>query len=1058
MSQIFIVFFYLLNFIHSSSVITITATNSVQGRQYINIMDSYTISIRRIGNNKVTLTDYNYYYDVNVEPGTYEINITTDKKSLSLSMLLGGDFCNFDSIVIKNPGDKITITDLSYAFWNCVNLKSIDFTELDMSGVIYFQGIFYACHSLVSINFGSTLLKKLQDMSYMFYECISLISINLSIFDTSDVINMSCMFYLCKSLISINLSSFDTSNVKDMSFMFYDCYKLTSINLLNFDTSNVINMKSMFSACSSLISINLSNFNTLNVKDMSYMFYQCSSLISINLSSFNTLNVNDMSYMFYECSSLISINLSSFDTSNVTNFESMFKNCYSLSSLDLSNFNAFKAKNMKSMFYICSSLTYINIDKFDALSENDMSEMFYGCNSLTSIHFNKFIAKKVIKLDKMFFNCNKLQSLDLSNFYTSLTTSMDSMFSGCTSLNYLNINNFNTSLVTNMNNMFKNCELLTSLNLSSFNIKEGANIDFMFYKSSEYIIYCINDISFTKIESQLKDKKCAIRDYNCLNGWSEIPKKIIDENGECVNDCNSTEKYKYEYNGKCYSACPKGTTTYFNKNNNLVCQSFEIEEILQLIKNENQKEKETQEIITEQMTEQQLIEKITTEKMITEKISEEITIEKITTEKITEKLISENITTEKTEAPKIIIDNNNNNLIYNKYCSPKNFFKKECTPYKQVQKDDNMIVLIKNDISEGKLDSIIEEVLNKKKDKIESYENIIYQITTTFNQKNNEYKDISTLEFEGCEDVLKNIYNISKNDSLIIFKYEYIIPELLIPIIGYELYHSNTKQILDLNYCRNNNTKINILIPVQINEKEEHKHNPKDIYYKDKCNTDSNNNSIDITIYDKKIIYNEKNLALCAKNCEFDVYNNSTKKVKCICEPQFNNSLLTLDDIINKKKLINNFIDIHSSTNFDVIKCYKKFLLLISLKSNIGSYIILSIILIYIIGSFIFSFCEYKKIMNKVDDILKDKGNNNSNINDITIELNNPIKKKNKIIKINKIINIKNNVNNSKINTNINNDKSTNKLNKSKNKQKPKKIIKNQENILKKVLNIMILN
>ena len=67
-------------------------------------------------------------------------------------------------------------------------------------------------------------------------------------------------------------------------------------------------------------------------------------------------------------------------------------------------------------------------------------------------------------------------------------------------------------------------------------------------------------------------------------------------------------------------------------------------------------------------------------------------------------------------------------------------------------------------------------------------------------------------------------------------------------------------------------------------------------------------------------------MALCAKNCEFDGYNNSTQKVKCICEPQINNSLLTLDDIINKKKLINNFIDIHSSTNFDIIKCYKKFL------------------------------------------------------------------------------------------------------------------------------------
>ena len=528
-----------------------------------------------------------------------------------------------------------------------------------------------------------------------------------------------------------------------------------------------------------------------------------------------------------------------------------------------------------------------------------------------------------------------------------------------------------------MYKMFKNCESLTSLNLSSFNIKEEANKNFMFLQSSENFIYCINDVSFAKIESQLKDKKCAIRDYNCLNGWSELHKKIINENGKCVDNCNSTINYTYEYNGKCYSSCPKGTTILFNKNNNLVCQSFEFDEIFKMM--EKEKEKET--------------------------------------------------------------DNDYKNLLY-KYCDPNAFFKKECIPYKQVQNNDYMITLIKNGISEGKMDSIIEEVLNNKKDIIETYDNITYQITTTFNQRNNEYKNISTMELEGCEEVLKNIYNIGKNDSLIIFKYEYIIPKLLIPIIGYELYHPITKQILDLGFCENNKTKINILIPVQINENEVYKHNQNDAYYKDKCNTDSNNKNADITLYDKKIIYNEKNLALCAKNCQFDGYNNSTKKVKCTCEPQFNNSLLTLDDIINKKKLINNFIDIHSSTNFDIIKCYKKFLSLISLKNNIGSYIILSIILIYIIGSFIFSFCEYKKIINIVNDILKDNGNNNTNITDINNKLNNTIKKNNKIIKINKNINIKNNVNNSKINNNINNDKSTNKLYKSKNKQMQKKIIK----------------
>lgn len=173
-------------------------------------------------------------------------------------------------------------------------------------------------------------------------------------------------------------------------------------------------------------------------------------------------------------------------------------------------------------------------------------------------------------------------------------------------------------------------------------------------------------------------------------------------------------------------------------------------------------------------------------------------------------------------------------------------------------------------------------------------------------------------------------------------------------------------------------------------------------------------------------------MALCAKNCEFDGYNNSTQKVKCICEPQFNNSSPTLDDIINKKKLINNFIDIHSSTNFDIIKCYKKFLSLISLKNNIGSYILLSIILIFIIGPFIFYFFEYKTLMNKVDVMLKDSKNNyfitNCNdINAINFNLNNPIKK-NKIIKINRIINTKNNDNNnSKINHN-NNEKTSDKL------------------------------
>ena len=83
-------------------------------------------------------------------------------------------------------------------------------------------------------------------MSFMFYYCDNLKSLDLSNFDTSNVTNMSYMFYSCSNLKSLNLSNFDTSNVTNMSLMFYSCSNLKSLNLSNFDTSNVTNMSVMF--------------------------------------------------------------------------------------------------------------------------------------------------------------------------------------------------------------------------------------------------------------------------------------------------------------------------------------------------------------------------------------------------------------------------------------------------------------------------------------------------------------------------------------------------------------------------------------------------------------------------------------------------------------------------------------------------------------------------------------------------------------------------------------------------------------------------------------------
>ena len=118
-------------------------------------------------------------------------------------------------------------------------------------------------------------------MSYMFYDCSNLTTLDLSSFDTSAVTNMSYMFRLCSNLTTLDLSNFNTSSVTNMSYMFRLCSNLTTLDLSSFDTSAVTNMSYMFNGCSNLTTLDLSNFNTSSVTNMSYMFYRCSSLTSI---------------------------------------------------------------------------------------------------------------------------------------------------------------------------------------------------------------------------------------------------------------------------------------------------------------------------------------------------------------------------------------------------------------------------------------------------------------------------------------------------------------------------------------------------------------------------------------------------------------------------------------------------------------------------------------------------------------------------------------------------------------------------------------------------------
>ena len=193
------------------------------------------------------------------------------------------------------------------------------------------------------------------------------------------------------------------------------------------------------------------------------------------------------------------------------------------------------------------------------------------------------------------------------------------------------------------------------------------------------------------------------------------------------------------------------------------------------------------------------------------------------------------------------------------------------------------IIISNNDSNKGK-DDIINDIITlfennennlvkdyikeEKKDFISKNDNITCQITSSYNQKNNYYENISTIDLGECENILKKKYNISPNDTIIILKFDYNFPDYSIPIIEYQLYHPEKNIKLNLSYCENTDIQISIL--VIINKEDLFKYDPNNSYYTDKCYSYTTENGTDITLYDRKNEFNNNNFSLCEKNCQFN--------------------------------------------------------------------------------------------------------------------------------------------------------------------------------------------
>ena len=813
----------------------------------------------------------------------------------------------------------------------------------------------------ISIIFNTRLLY----LTGMFATLKNIIEIDFSNCDTSLVTNMEYTFFDCTSLVSLNLEHFNTTSVNNMYAIFRNCSSLKFLNLDYFDTSSVTIMAYVFVGCDSLVSLNLNNFNTSLVTNMSFMFTDCKRLESLYIDNFNTSKVITFTAMFYNCFSLKTLNLKNFDTSLASEMENLFYGCISLTSLNLNNFNTSLVKSMNEMFCYCHSLETLIINNFNTSLVETMDRMFFNCYSLKSLNLNNFNTSLVKSMNEMFFGCKAIQSLNLKNFDTSLVTDMYAMFAFCNELVSLYLNNFNTALVKNIAAMFYDCSSLTSLNLNSFTTSSVIDMNSMFDGCSSLISLNLNNFDTLGVTNMLDMfNRCSSLIFLNLNSFNT---KFVRNIEGMFSNCNPNlhvcinkvigasliSKYKNIINIDCNNTCFKNLNAKIIREKRICIDNCQ---------NDSYYIYEYNNICYD------------------------------------------------------LCPNETFNSYFNYYFCIQNYtynesfeiFNDLCKSNENSIK--NRINNIQKELISGTFNKLINEIENNN-DIIIKNNDIQFQITSVYNQKNNEYNNISSINIGDCENILRDHYKFSDDMTLLIFKVEYFIPGFLIPIIEYEIYdNSNPKNKLNLNLCKN--AKIDINIPVSIDENKLFKYDQSSAFYNDICFPYTTEFKTDIILKDRRNEFIDKNMSLCEKNGEYKGYDKNKKISKCECSIKTEFHLLS-EIKIDRNLLLNNFRDLEKISNIYVVKCYKLLFTSDGLKFNLGNYILLTIILCIIIITIFFKIKGFKKIEISVNEIIENK---NQEKNQISEDSNNNINKVNdpKNKRNMKIIEFNDNLSNSK--------------------------------------------
>ena len=595
----------------------------------------------------------------------------------------------------------------------------------------------------------------------------------------------------------------------------------------------------------------------------------------------------------------------------LTNCNLMFKDLVNIIDFDFSKFDTSKVSNMRCMFYNCSQLTSINLSNFDTSSVNDMGSMFSDCNKIKSLDLYNFDTSLVTNMYHMFYQVYNMTYLNIKSFKTSKVINMTGMFEACFSLKSLDIRNFDTSSLETMWAMFHLCKSLTSLDLSSFDTSKVTNMKMLFKECFSLNLLNIDNFDTSKVEVYDEAfKSCNVSKILYCSNKNNILTNLLSNNNNCTHFCYLDPNHKIiEKTKECIDSCTNSNGYQYEYNNSCynTCPN-------------NTKSYSDNEFLCYK---------------------------------------------ECSQNSKFI--NTNNDCV--EECNSNDFFTGKCKLRDNNSDDkDDLINQITKDITGKSLDKLIANVLEgDKKDLIIEDDNLVYQITSTSNQNNNAYSNISKIILGECENILRSAYNISSNLPLLIFKIDYFQQYYSNPIIGYEIYHPISKIKLNISLC--NSSNINFNIPVSIDENNLYKYDPNNEYYNDECNPTSTESGTDILLSDRQNEFNTNNLSLCENNCTYNGYN-SNKTVNCECGIKYNQIIIS--ELTGLKYVqIYNF----TKTKNDMVtmKCINTLFTKDGIVRNIGNYILAFIIVLFTIATILFYKCGYHLLENDIKEILSIK-------------------------------------------------------------------------------------